>query len=286
MSKQVALITGSNTGFGRLTLNTLAQAGHTVFASMRGVNGKNAEAATRIQEEARAKNWDVHILDLDVTQESSVNSAVQQLIDKAGRIDVLVNNAGFGVAGVQEAFTIEQVQSIFEVNVFGVLRANRAVLPFMRKQGSGLLINISSGLGRIVLPFTGPYTASKFALEALSENARYELKSFGVDSVIIEPGAYPTDFGKNVLIPADYTRLTEYGELADGATKMFGAMHERMKDNPPKPQDIADIVLKLVETPFGERPLRIESGGDVSGAKMINEVSAKVQDFLLQMLGM
>jgi NAD(P)-dependent dehydrogenase (short-subunit alcohol dehydrogenase family) len=253
---------------------------------MRGVNGKNAEAATRIQEEARAKNWDVHILDLDVTQESSVNSAVQQLIDKAGRIDVLVNNAGFGVAGVQEAFTIEQVQSIFEVNVFGVLRANRAVLPFMRKQGSGLLINISSGLGRIVLPFTGPYTASKFALEALSENARYELKSFGVDSVIIEPGAYPTDFGKNVLIPADYTRLTEYGELADGATKMFGAMHERMKDNPPKPQDIADIVLKLVETPFGERPLRIESGGDVSGAKMINEVSAKVQDFLLQMLGM
>ncbi len=284
-NSKVVLITGSSSGFGRLTAQTLAQAGYQVFASMRNLETKNAASAQEMRDWAEEAQVSLHLLELDVTDDASVNEAMTRVIEQAGRIDVLVNNAGFGVAGIQEAYTIEQVKAVFEVNVFGVLRMNRAVLPHMRKQHSGLIISISSGLGRVILPFTGPYAASKYALEALSENLHYELDSFGIDSLIIEPGAYPTTDFKTVP-PADEKVLEEYGPLAEMPMRMFAGMAEMMKDNPPEPQAIADIVKNLIEMPRNQRPLRTVSGADVKGAEAINQVSAQVQEKIMGMFSM
>jgi NAD(P)-dependent dehydrogenase (short-subunit alcohol dehydrogenase family) len=284
---KVVLITGSNTGFGKLTAETLALAGHQVFASMRQTEGKNAAAAQNIRDWATEKQVKLSVVECDVTDENSCTRAAQAVINQAGRLDVLVNNAGFGVSGIQECFTIEQAQQIFDVNVFGVLRMNRAVLPAMRSQKSGLIINISSGLGRVIMPFVGIYNASKFALEALSEGLNYELRTFGVDVVVIEPGAYATDFNHSMLQPADNERLSEYGHLAQMPAKMFAAMQMMIGNNPANPQDIADAVKNYMDMPAGQRPMRVVSSPDGGkGIMMINETCAHVQGKMMKFFGM
>ncbi|MCU0448201.1 MAG: SDR family oxidoreductase [Microscillaceae bacterium] len=284
---KVVLITGSNTGFGRLTAETLALAGHQVFASMRQINGKNAAAAQSMRDWASEKQVKLSLVECDVVNEESCQNAAAEVLAQAGRIDVLVNNAGFGVSGIQECFTVEQAQQIFDVNVFGVMRMNRAVLPAMRTQKSGLIINISSGLGRVVMPFVGIYNASKFALEALAEGLNYELRSFGIDVVVIEPGAYPTDFSHNTLKAADEARLGEYGTMAQMPEQMFAAMQMMIKNNPANPQDIADAVKSYLDMPAGQRPMRVVSSPDGGkGIMMINETCAQVQSKLLKFFGM
>jgi NAD(P)-dependent dehydrogenase (short-subunit alcohol dehydrogenase family) len=155
------LITGSSSGFGRLTAEALARKGHTVFASMRGVAGKNAAKAEQLRQWARQENVNLHVVELDVTNEASAEAAAAAVVNTAGRIDVLINNAGVGAFGLNERFTAEQLQNLFDVNVFGVHRVNRAVLPTMRRQGSGLLVYITSALGRFMVPNMGTYSASK-----------------------------------------------------------------------------------------------------------------------------
>jgi NAD(P)-dependent dehydrogenase (short-subunit alcohol dehydrogenase family) len=279
--KKSILVTGTSSGFGNLIVRTLAKDGHTVFASMRGVNGKNSKAAKELEQWSKEYKHDLHILELDVTDEKSVNEAVKKAVEKAGKIDVLVNNAGIGVTGILETVTIEQAQHQFNVNVFGVLRVNRAVLPYMRKQKSGLIIHISSGLGRVVLPYMGIYTASKFALEAIGETLSYELKPLGIESVIIQPGAYPTDFSQHATFAADVKRLEEYGEVKERQDKMFGSFGEMFK-NAGHPQEIADVVKKYVDMQPGKRPLRINKGLMSDGAAVINEVCEKVEKEALQ----
>ena len=181
MSKRV-LITGASGGFGALTVKTLLNQGHQVAATMRNSTTKNADIANEL------KALGAHIVDMDVTSDESVNDAVAQSTQALGGLDVIVNNAGVGVLGIQENFTIDDFQRLFDINVFGVQRVNRAALPQLRSQGSGLLIHVSSLLGRMTLPFYGPYNASKWAVEALAENYRIELSGFGVDSCIVEPG--------------------------------------------------------------------------------------------------
>jgi NAD(P)-dependent dehydrogenase (short-subunit alcohol dehydrogenase family) len=284
---KVVLITGSNAGFGKLTAETLALAGHQVFASMRQTEGKNAATAQSMRDWAKEKQVKLQVLECDVTDETTCQAAAQTVIDQAGQLDVLVNNAGFGVSGIQECFTLEQAQQIFEVNVFGVLRMNRAVLPAMRSRKSGLIINISSGLGRVVIPFVGIYNASKFALEALSEGLNYELRTFGIDVVVIEPGAYPTDFNHSTLKAADTDRLNEYGALAQMPEKMFEAMQMMIKNNPANPQDIADAVKNYIDMPAGQRPMRVVSSPDGGkGVMMINETCAQVQGKMMKFFGM
>lgn len=158
------LITGSSSGFGKLTINTLLEAGHTVVASMRNTTSKNKEVAEELQ------NQGAKIVDIDVTDDVSVESGVAKAVELMGGIDVVVNNAGVGVLGMQEHFTAEYWQKLFNVNVFGVQRMNRAVLPYFRKQQDGLVVYISSLLGRMVFPFYGPYNVSKWALEAMAES--------------------------------------------------------------------------------------------------------------------
>lgn len=283
MSKSV-LITGASSGFGRDAALALAGRGHTVFATMRGVTGKNAEAAKTLASSASENGWSLHVLELDVTNEGSVNAAVASAVKTAGKVDVLVNNAGVGNFGIQETFAAEQVQKLFDVNVFGVVRTNRAVLPHMREQGSGKIIYISSGLGRVVFPFVGPYAASKFALEAMAEASSYELKPLGIDSLIIEPGAYGTSFGANMMQGADPARMENYGPVKE----MFAGFAEAFSNmTPGNPQEVVDALVSAVETGNGDSPLRQPVGNDMKPAvDAINGVSAQVQQQVLSNFGL
>src|SRR6267143_3191394 len=245
----VVVVTGASSGFGKLIAETLARRNYEVFASRRNVYGKMAGGGGELRELAKSESVVLHVLELDVTDDESVDRAVRTVIDKAGRIDVLVNNAGYGVMGVTEAVTLEQARRIMDTNFFGAVRMNRAVLPYMRGQRSGLLIHISSGAGRIVVPSMGFYCASKWAMEALAEEYRYELAGLGIDSVIIQPGAYPTAAFNNIERAADTTRGEAYGAVNGVADHLLG-MLGTAKGNP---QDIADVVLGTIATPPGQR---------------------------------
>jgi NAD(P)-dependent dehydrogenase (short-subunit alcohol dehydrogenase family) len=276
-AQQVVLITGASTGFGRLIAETLARKNYQVFATMRNVNGKNAGPAQEIRELAKRESLALHVAELDVTDDGSVESAIRRVIEESKRIDVLVNNAGYGLMGVTEAVTLEQARRIMDTNFFGAVRMNRAVLPQMRKQKSGLLIHISSGAGRVVVPTMGFYCASKWALEALAEEYRYELASLGIDSVIIQPGAYPTAVFDNIERAADATREEAYGAVSGIADRILG-MLGGSKGNP---QEIADAVLRTIETPPGQRKLRQRVGSGVQGIVDLNQLSEKVQEQIL-----
>ncbi|MBL6448253.1 SDR family oxidoreductase [Fulvivirga sp. 29W222] len=230
---------------------SLLEKGHQVAATMRNPLGKNKKIATEL------KDAGAIIIEMDVTDTESVNSGVQQAIDALGGLDVVVNNAGRGVSGMQEHFTPEDFQQILDVNVIGVQRVNRAALPFLRKQGRGLLIHISSLLGRIALPFYGPYQSAKWAVEAMAENYRVELSGFGVQSTIIEPGGYPTSFMTNLMTPSDSNRNESYGDFMDVPAMAAAGFEEQLKNTPEQnPQKVADAVAHLIETPAKERPFR------------------------------
>jgi NAD(P)-dependent dehydrogenase (short-subunit alcohol dehydrogenase family) len=245
------LITGASSGFGERTARALLADGHTVVASMRDIDGRNSRAA-----EALASAG-AHIVEIDVTDDASVTAGVQAAIDLASGLDVLVNNAGIGVTGLQEGYTADDMQRLFDINVFGVQRMNRAVLPLFRRQRSGLLLHVSSLLGRITLPFYGPYNASKWAVEALAENYRTELSAFGVESCIVEPGGFPTTFMDRLMRPSDASRDVDYGDLADAPASALAGFEAALAANPQQdPQLVADAIAKLVGTPAGARPFR------------------------------
>ncbi|MCI0330238.1 MAG: SDR family NAD(P)-dependent oxidoreductase [candidate division Zixibacteria bacterium] len=250
MAKKV-LVTGANGGFGKLITLTLLKKGHTVVASIRGVNGKNKPAAEEL------KKAGAHIVEIDVAADGSVLKGVEQAIQLAGGLDVVVNNAGVGVLGLQEAFTPEDWKKLFDINVFGVQRVSRAVLPNMRSKKSGLLIQISSLLGRMTIPFYGPYNASKWAVEALAENYRTELSGFGIDSCIVEPGGYPTTFIDNLVKPSDTSRNANYGDFVRMPVELLMNYEKALAANPEQnPQNVADAVARLIDTPAGQRPFR------------------------------
>jgi NAD(P)-dependent dehydrogenase (short-subunit alcohol dehydrogenase family) len=283
-SKQVVLITGASTGFGRLIAETLARKHYRVFATMRGVAGKNAKAAQELRELAAKESLWIRPLDLDVTDDSSVERAVRDAIEQAGRIDILVNNAGYGLMGVTEAITTDQAQRIMNTNFLGVVRMNRAALPHMRRQKSGLLVYISSGAGRVVIPSMALYCASKFAMEALAESYHYELAAHGIDAAIVQPGAYRTAVFDNMERAADTAREDTYGEvnkIADQLLRQLGATTAN-------PQDIADAVLQIIETPAGKRKLRyrVSPPGAGLGVDEINALSERIQQQMLQGLGL
>jgi NAD(P)-dependent dehydrogenase (short-subunit alcohol dehydrogenase family) len=277
------LVTGSNGGLGRLMSQTLARRGHRVFASMREVDGRNASAAADLAELASRERLPLSVLELDVRDDDSAAAAVESALAAAGRLDVLVNNAGTSYLGLLETLTPEQARDLFETNVFSMLRMNRAVLPHMRERGSGLLVHISSGLGRIVLPFQGLYTATKSAVEAIAETYRYELACVGVDSIIVEPGLYATGFYENAAAnrPADAQRAPEYGPLYALSQDMASR-----RPTPGDPQEVADAIAELVELPAGARPLRTTVGWSAQRADPLNEAAAELQRTVLEGTGM
>ena len=286
-TQEVVLVTGSSSGFGRVLVESLARKGYTVFASMREASGRNAAANGELTSLAQRDNLPLHVVEMDVTDDASVDNAVNEVVGREGRIDVLVNNAGVSYRGATEAFTVGQIKSLFDANFFGVARTSRAVLPHMRRQRRGLLILMSSGGGQMVYPFMGAYSASKFAAEALSLSYRYDLSRYGVDSVIVEPGWHPTRILGKQVRPADVDRLVELEGISDiwemmdeGIEAMFSG-HEL-----PNIGDVADVVEGLIRMPAGERPLRSLVGFDVQYIAHLNDVVEQTQSELLDMLGL
>jgi NAD(P)-dependent dehydrogenase (short-subunit alcohol dehydrogenase family) len=281
-SKQVVLITGASTGFGRLFAETLARKGHTVFATMRDPGGRNAKNASEIRTLAEKESLPIHALELDVTNDASVDTAVDAVVAKAGRIDVAINNAGYYLSGLEEAVTTEQAQRLMDANFFGPVRVNRAVLPHMRRQRSGVLMHISSGAGRVVLPSMGLYCASKFALEALAEAYSYELAAQGIESVIVEPGQYETPIFGNTVTAADEARANTYGAVKEIPAKINAALSSTAGNA----QEVADTVLRIIETPAGEKQLRYFVGPKDFGLNEINALSKQVQANVLEAFGL
>ena len=278
---QVVIITGTSSGFGRLIAETLARKGFQVFATMRNTKAQNVAPARELEQLAQRESLNLHVLDLDVTQDASVEQAVAEVVSKTGRIDVLVNNAGYGIMDLSETITIEQAQRQLDVNFFGVVRMNRAVLPTMKSQESGLLLHVSSGGGRLAIPGMGLYCASKFAMEALAETYRYELASQGIDSVIIEPGPYATPIADKLETGEDEQRRAGYGEMAQVPWKIL----EGIRSSRANPQEIADAVLQIIETSTGQRQLRYRVGGGGRGVERINALTDEIQAQLLEAFG-
>jgi len=250
MKTKVILITGTNSGFGWLAANSCAALGHKVYATMRDTNGRNADKA-----QALAQQANIEVLDVDVTNGKSVTDAVTAIIKNEGGIDVVVNNAGIYVTGIAETFTEGDLDKVMNVDVLGPWRLIRAALPHMRKQGEGLIINISSVAGRFSFPFQTVYNSAKFAVEGLTEGLHYEVRPLGVDVVMIQPGAFPTEVWGKIATGSDATVIAGYGELAKVPEQIgagIGQMFEAMK---PNPQLVADAIVKLIDTPAGKRPL-------------------------------
>lgn len=286
----VVLITGTSSGFGRRTAHTLAKRGHHVFASMRGVDGKNTEAAETMRKWAATENAKLEVVELDITDQSTIDTAVAQILASAGRIDVVVNNAASATMGLLEAFSLDEVRASFETVAFGPLRVDKAVLPTMRRQGSGLLIHVSSSGGRIIIPFASPYTAGKAALEAFAEDFAFELAPFGIESVIVEPGAFATEgvtSGSIVSFPADQEIPAHYGDMASKPQEMFEGFGEAFSGpDAPDPQEVADAIAGLIDLPAGERPLRTVVGTmATAGVRELNEQYDKSRHELLNSMG-
>ncbi len=250
--EKVALVTGSSSGIGFETALALARENYFTFASMR-----NTDKAGKIQEIAKKENLSLEVIELDVDKEESIKSAVKKIQEQKGRIDVLVNNAGYGLFGCVEDITIDDLKAQFETNFFGVVRLIQEISPIMRKLGSGIIVNVSSVAGRIGFPGTPAYISSKFALEGLSECMRYELSPFGIKTIIIEPGVIKTDFFSSMKVAkgkpdSPYKEVTE--KVMNGV-KMMAEMGTM-------PEDVAKTIIKAIQT---EEPLpRYIVGSDAS----------------------
>ncbi|MEM8553510.1 MAG: SDR family oxidoreductase [Pseudomonadota bacterium] len=277
------LITGASGGFGALMVADLIKAGHRVAGTVRDPNGRNASAV----KDLRALGAEV--INIDVTDDASVDAGVAEALSTLGSIDVLINNAGVGSHGLQENFSADDFKRLFDVNVFGVQRMTRAVLPHMRGRNSGLILNISSLLGRVILPFYGPYNATKWAVEALSENYRVELSQFGVDVAVIEPGGFPTSFFGNLLEPSNPDRNAGYGEMANAPKASQEGFGEFLAANPQQnPQLVSDAALALIQAVPGTRPFRtaVDQIGMGDAVQPMNDQLADVTAGLMTNFGM
>lgn len=287
MSKYNILITGASSGFGWGVTQALAQKGHHLVATMRGVNGKNEDKAAELRAWAQKNGASLDVVEIDVTQDSSVAAGVKAAIAKVGRIDVLINNAGVGTWGPQEAFSSEQTLNLFNINVVGTLRMNQAVAPHMREKGGGYIIYLSSGLGRIQLPFLGPYSATKHAVESIAEIGSIEMGPMGIETTILQPGAYGTSFLTNSVMPANQHLLDDQPPVKALYDAFAGSFEERAAAGDlADPQEVVDALVGLVEMDKGSRPLRRTVGADVEhGVGAINEACANVQNYLATMFG-
>lgn len=269
--KYKILVTGASGAFGSLACIRLAENGHQVVGTMRSLKGKNSAIANEL------KSNGVDLVEMDVTGEESVEAGVKSAIEIMGGLDIVFNNAGIGSNGILESFTTDDFQRMFEVNVFGVQRLMRAVLPHLRKQGKGTIIHTSSCIGRVTTPFLAAYSASKYALESLAEGYRAELSGFGIESCIVEPGGFPTGFMNGMITPSDKDRLKQYGEMANLPETSLNGYVAYVESIPEqKPERVAEAVAALIEIPFGEKPFRTVV--DFSGLKQPIENYNKVLD--------
>jgi len=234
--EKVALVTGSSSGIGYETSLALARDGYHTFASMR-----DTSKAEELKKTAEKENLPISVIELDVDKEESIVHAIKKVMSDSNRIDVLVNNAGYGQFGCTEDVSVDEFRKQFETNFFSIVRIIQEVAPIMRNQGSGIIVNISSVVGRMGLPWSPAYISTKFALEGLSECLRYELGMFGIKTTLIEPGVTKTNFLKSLKI-SDSKTDPKYKELADNILAGFKMMIEMGT----APSKVADVVIKAI----------------------------------------
>lgn len=287
---KVILITGASSGFGALTARALARAGHIVYATMRETKGRNAAQVEDVNDYAADHGVDLRALELDVQSEASCSAAIQEVVARHGRIDVVVHNAGHMVFGPAEAFTPEQLAELYDVNVVSTQRVNRAVLPQLRKQGSGLLVWVSSSSSAGgTPPYLAPYFAAKAGMDALAVIYARELTRWGIETSIIVPGAFTggTNHFAHAGSPADKARAAEYEA---GPYAGFGAqVRTGFAAIVPPDADVstvADAIVKVVDTPFGKRPFRVHVDPTQDGAEVVNAVSDRVRAEMLRRIGL
>ncbi len=277
------LITGCSSGFGYSAAKYLAEKGHQVYATMRNINGKNANPASELRDYSNSNDLKLEVLEMDVISDESVNSAVAQIPE----VDVLINNAGFGYGGPVEAFSSTQCLEQLDLNIVGPLRVSKAVLPGMRSRNSGLIIQVSSIAGRSAFPGFGVYHASKWGLEGLSEAMRYELAPLGIDVVIVEPGPFSTNFFGNIVPATNDDIASAYkhvGEFADGFGQQVKSMFED-ENAPTDPMIVVKIFESLINSPAGSRPLRTIAGLDF-GLQSLNDAVEPIRKASLESMGL
>jgi NAD(P)-dependent dehydrogenase (short-subunit alcohol dehydrogenase family) len=251
--KKVSVVTGSSSGIGLETSLTLARNGFLTYATMR-----NLKKADSVNETANKEKLPIKVLQLDVTDDKSVNDAIQAIISEAGRIDVLVNNAGYGLFGAFEDVSVEEIKALYETNFFGLIRVTQAVLPIMRSQGSGIIVNLSSGAGIFGFPGGSAYVSSKFAVEGLTESISYELEPFGIKVILVEPGFIKTNFGQAIVIAEkSQDPNSPYSEMM----QKVSANSSSMADKGAPAELVANIILEAVTSK--EPKLRYLAGKDV-----------------------
>ena len=255
---KVAVVTGSSSGIGFETSLLLARKRFYTYATMRNLN-----KSRKLNDIAEKENLPLKVLQLDVTDDKSVKVAINQIRDESSRIDVLVNNAGYDVMGAVEDLSIDEFKSQFETNFFGVIRVTKEVIPIMRNQGSGNIINISSVGGRIGIPLNTAYISSKFALEGLSESMRYELDQFGIDVILIEPGVVKTNFFENAdVVNINTTNNNKTSLYSQLTQKLFEGFEPMLKSDSSSslPSDVAEVIYQTIES--SNRQVRYLVGKD------------------------
>ena len=283
--KQVIVVTGASSGFGALAARALADAGHTVYASMRETAGRNAAQAKAVEEYATAHKVELRVVELDVASEESADSAIRRIVEENGRLDVIVHNAGHMVFGPAEAFTPEQFAELYDVNVLSTQRVNRAALPQLRKQHRGLVVWVSSSsVAGGTPPYLSPYFAAKAGMDALAVLYARELALWGIETSIIVPGAFTkgTNHFAHAGVPGDKARLAEYEA---GPYKGYGKkIQEAFAAIVPEDADlgaVAEAIGKVVDAPFGKRPFRVHIDPTQDGAEVAFGVIDRVRTEML-----
>ena len=277
---KVVIVTGASSGFGALTADELARAGHQVYAGVRDTTGKNAEVVRRLEDRSREEGVAIRAIELDVSSQESVDQAVAQVIAEQGRIDVLVHNAGHMVLGPAEAFTPEQLASVYDTNVLGAQRLNRAALPHLRRRGTGLLVWVGSTSTRGGCPpFLGPYFAAKAAGDALAVSYAGEVIRFGIDTTIILPGAFTsgTNHFANAGTPDDSATQAAYD---DRYGRLMDEVNKRLTGLLPPDADVADVareIRRVVDLPQGARPFRVHIDPSKDGSEVVTAVADRIR---------
>lgn len=273
------LITGASSGFGKILTETVAKGSSkfNIIACVRGMNGKNKEVAQQL-----SSLPNVQVFELDVVDQKSIDKTTREVLSKYKKIDVLVNNAGVFGGGLLEAHSIEQVQRLFDVNVYGPLRMMKAVLPAMRQSQEGLIINVSSMLGFFSIPLNAVYCASKFALEAMVTGSYAELIQKGVENILIEPGSFPTELYQKAGIKADLQEVTNsYQGMAEQMTDYANkAVYTAIQNHQPNSQAVINKIISLIGMEKGKRPMRNpidQISGEAFAHKVADDLSAMAQ---------
>jgi NAD(P)-dependent dehydrogenase (short-subunit alcohol dehydrogenase family) len=290
MSKQVIVVTGASSGFGAMSARALAKAGHTVYAGIRATTTRNAKAVADAAAFARDNGADLRSIELDVTDDASIEQAVAKIVADNSRLDVIVHNAGHMSFGPAEAFTPEQYAELFDINVLSTQRLNRAALPQLRKQGRGLIVWVSSSSTRGgTPPFLAPYFAAKAAMDSLAVSYASELTRWGIETSIIVPGAFTkgTNHFAHSGSPADTARAAEYLEgpykgVSDKALQGLASLEPADAD----PEEVARAIVDVVGKPFGERPFRVHIDPSQDGAEIVNGVADRVRAELFYRVGL